>query len=100
MRTAKAPPRTPQSPTMTTTIKNLPRTFAIASLAFAAMLSLRADTRTFSLEAVEPGFWHLFDHNAKLTRVATGFGFTEGPVREPSSYLWASDRCLLDNINL
>jgi gluconolactonase len=79
---------------MTTTIKNLSRTFAIASLAFAAMLSLRADTRTFSLEAVEPGFWHLFDHNAKLTRVATGFGFTEGPVWDPSGYLWVSDETL------
>ena len=29
-----------------TTIKSLPRTIAIVSLAFAAILSLRADTRT------------------------------------------------------
>ena len=79
---------------MTTTTKNLPRTIAIVSLAFAAILSLRADTRTFSLEAVAPGFWNLFDRNAQLTKVATGFGFTEGPVWDPSGYLWVSDETL------
>ena len=75
------------------TIKAL-RTIAIVSFAFAAILGLRADSRPFSLEAVEPGFWKLFDHNAKLTKVATGFGFTEGPVWDPSGYLWVSDETL------
>src|ERR1700677_3973511 len=92
MKTARAPPRTPQNLTMTTTIKSLPRTIAIVSLAFAAILSLRADSRTFSLEAVEPGFWHLFDHHAQLTKVATGFGFTEGPVWDLSGFLWVSEK--------
>jgi gluconolactonase len=82
----------PQNLTMTT-IKDL-RTIAIVSFAFAAILGLRADSRAFSLEAVEPGFWKLFDHNAKLTKVATGFGFTEGPVWDPSGYLWVSDETL------
>jgi gluconolactonase len=77
-----------------TTIKSLPRTIAIVSLTFAAILSLRADNRKFSLEALEPGFWHLFDRNAKLTKLATGFGFTEGPVWDPSGYLWVSDETL------
>jgi gluconolactonase len=76
------------------TIRDLPRTIAIASLMFAAVLSLAADNRKFSLEAVEPGFWHLFDRKAQLTRVATGFGFTEGPVWDPSGYLWVSDETL------
>jgi gluconolactonase len=76
------------------TIRNLPRTIAIASLAFAAALSLGADNRKFSLEAVEPGFWQLFDHKAQLTRLATGFGFTEGPVWDPSGFLWVSDETL------
>ncbi len=62
----------------TTTIKSLPRTIAIVSLAFAAILSLRADTRTFSLEAVEPGFWNLFDRNAQLTKVATASALPKG----------------------
>ena len=77
-----------------TTIRDLRRTIAFASLTFAAILSLRADNREFSLEAVEPGFWHLFDRKAQLTRVATGFGFTEGPVWDPSGYLWVSDETL------
>jgi gluconolactonase len=77
-----------------TTIRNLPRTIAIASLTFAAALSLGADNRKFSLEPVAPGFWQLFDHKAQLTRVATGFGFTEGPVWDPSGYLWVSDETL------
>ena len=93
MKTARALLPTPQNLTMTT-IKNLPRTIAIVSLAFAAMLGLRADTRTFSLEAVKPGFWNLFDRNAQLTKVAGGFGFTEGPVWDPSGYLWVSDETL------
>ena len=76
------------------TIRHFRRTIAVASLTFAAILGLRADTRTFSLEAVEPGFWHLFDRNAQLTKVATGFGFTEGPVWDPSGYLWVSDETL------
>jgi gluconolactonase len=77
-----------------TTIKDLPRKIAIVSLTFAAILGLRADSRTSSLEAVEPGFWNLFDRNAQLTKVATGFGFTEGPVWDPSGYLWVSDETL------
>ena len=36
--------------------------------------------RQFSLQALNPGFWKRFDKNAKLGTVATGFGFTEGPV--------------------
>jgi hypothetical protein len=39
-----------------TTIKHFTRTIAVASLAFAAIVGLRADNRKFSLEAVEPAF--------------------------------------------
>jgi gluconolactonase len=74
----------------------------IASLTFAVLFGLKAnnlvhgkaDSRKFSLQAVEPGFWNLFDRNAQLTKVATGFGFTEGPVWDPSGYLWVSDETL------
>ena len=31
------------------------------------------------------------DRNAKLTQVGTGFGFTEGPVWDPSGFLYVSD---------
>jgi gluconolactonase len=93
MKTANNLPRTPQNLTMTT-IRHFTRTIAVASLTFATMLGLRADNRKFSLEATEPGFWHLFDHKAELTTVASGFGFTEGPVWDPSGYLWVSDEGL------
>jgi gluconolactonase len=46
------------------------------------------------LEATNPAFWNLFDHHAQLTKVATGFGFTEGPVWDPAGYLWVSDETL------
>ncbi len=47
--------------------------------------------RAFELAAQSPQFWELFDRDAKLTTVATGFGFTEGPVWDPSGFLYVSD---------
>lgn len=48
-------------------------------------------TREFQLLADSPAFWNLFARDAKLTRVASGFGFTEGPVWDPSGFLYVSD---------
>jgi gluconolactonase len=50
--------------------------------------------RSFSLQANSPEFWRLFDHNAQLEKVATGFGFTEGPVWDPSGFVYVSDETL------
>ncbi len=47
--------------------------------------------RKFELTAKSPNFWELFDRDAKLTRVAGGFGFTEGPVWDPAGFLYVSD---------
>lgn len=47
--------------------------------------------RKFDVVANAPAFWQLFDRNAKLTTVATGFGFTEGPVWDPAGFLYVSD---------
>ena len=47
--------------------------------------------RAFSLNSITPAFWNLFDHKARLTTVASGFGFTEGPVWDPAGFLWVSD---------
>ncbi|MFL6354729.1 MAG: SMP-30/gluconolactonase/LRE family protein [Bryobacteraceae bacterium] len=47
--------------------------------------------RTFELVAQSPEFWKLFDRDAKLTTVASGFGFTEGPVWDPAGFLYISD---------
>jgi gluconolactonase len=47
--------------------------------------------RSFELHALTPEFWELFDKNAALTTMGTGFGFTEGPVWDPAGFLWVSD---------
>jgi len=47
--------------------------------------------RPFELHALTPEFWELFDKNATLTTMGTGFGFTEGPVWDPAGFLWVSD---------
>jgi len=47
--------------------------------------------RDFKLVAESPKFWRLFDRKAKLSTVATGFGFTEGPVWDESGFLYVSD---------
>jgi gluconolactonase len=50
-----------------------------------------APERTFKLTAETSSFWKWFDRNAKLTRVAGDFGFTEGPVWDPSGFIYVSD---------
>ena len=50
--------------------------------------------REFKLQAESPQFWHLVDHNAKLSVVATGFGFTEGPVWDQAGFLYVSDETI------
>lgn len=47
--------------------------------------------RTFELRAESPDFWRLFDRSAQLTSIASGFGFTEGPVWDDSGSLFVSD---------
>lgn len=48
-------------------------------------------SRTFGLEAASPAFWNLIDRDAKLETLATGFGFTEGPMWDPAGFLYVSD---------
>jgi gluconolactonase len=52
------------------------------------------EPRKFELQASAPEFWKLVPHDAKLATVATGFGFTEGPVWDPSGFLFVSDETL------
>ena len=51
----------------------------------------RRPEKPFELQALTPEFWKVFDKNAKLVTLATGFGFTEGPVWDPAGFLWVSD---------
>lgn len=47
--------------------------------------------RQFELQAYAPEFWNLIPKEAKLETVATGFGFTEGPVWDKTGFLYVSD---------
>jgi len=47
--------------------------------------------REFRLQAESPEFWKLIGRDSKLKLVATGFGFTEGPVWDPVGFLYVSD---------
>ena len=45
-------------------------------------------------KSISPTFWNLVDHDAKLETVATGFGFTEGPMWDPAGFLYVSDETI------
>ena len=47
--------------------------------------------REFQLQANSADFWTLFDRESKLSTVASGFGFTEGPVWDRAGFLFVSD---------
>jgi gluconolactonase len=51
-------------------------------------------SREFELQAASPDFWNLLDRNTQLSVVATGFGFTEGPVWDSQGFLYVSDETL------
>lgn len=60
----------------------------------APLLGAQTAPRKFELQASSPQFWRLLDHNARLAKVAGGFGFTEGPVWDPAGFLYVSDETL------
>ena len=66
--------------------------FPFLMAVFYLLLSASAqETRTFAFEPLSPKFRDLLDRNAKLEKVATGFGFTEGPIWDPAGFLYVSD---------
>jgi gluconolactonase len=69
----------------------LPLVLLLIGIASIAPLKAGAPERLFELLAESPQFWKLLDHDAQLTTVASGFGFTEGPVWHPSGFLYVSD---------
>jgi gluconolactonase len=64
--------------------------FSILSLA-ALGAQPQKPKREFQLQANADDFWTLFDRESKLTTVASGFGFTEGPVWDPAGFVIVSD---------
>ena len=60
-------------------------------VSFFAAARAQRPAREFQLRAESPAFWDLFAHDAKLETLATGFGFTEGPVWDPAGFVYVSD---------
>lgn len=65
--------------------------FAIVTPGLAAA---QQNPRKFELNPISPKFSILIPANAKLETVATGFGFTEGPVWDAAGFLYVSDEDL------
>src|SRR3954453_11092381 len=63
----------------------------LISQAIAPLASGQKPDRKFELEAISPMFWKLISRDAKLGTVASGFGFTEGPVWDKTGFLYVSD---------
>jgi gluconolactonase len=55
------------------------------------MAQPKSQPRQFELKAESPKFWELIARDAKLEKVAGGFGFTEGPVWDEKGFLYVSD---------
>jgi gluconolactonase len=73
-----------------TRIFRMALTFSIATLCLPA-IQANGPARQFELRSNSPQFWKLFSKDAKLETLATGFGFTEGPVWDPSGFVYVSD---------
>ncbi len=54
----------------------------------------QAQKATFKLESLSPKFMQLVGENAKLETVASGFGFTEGPMWDDAGFLYVSDETI------
>ncbi len=68
--------------------------FSIIMVACFPFAATAQNPRTFELQPISPSFWNLINHNAKLETVATGFGFTEGPMWDSAGFLYVSDETL------
>jgi gluconolactonase len=66
----------------------------LLSLLALPVMVMAQKTQSFKLESLSPKFLELIDSNAKLETVATGFGFTEGPMWDPSGFLYVSDETI------
>src|SRR5436305_10223666 len=68
------------------------KTFALTLLVTIALpMVAQQSARTFEIQPISSKFSTLISPDAKLETVATGFGFTEGPVWDPAGFLYVSD---------
>ena len=67
---------------------------AVLAVVLVAAIVLAQKTQRFELESLSPRFRELISSSAELQRVATGFGFTEGPMWDPAGFLYVSDETI------
>jgi gluconolactonase len=74
-------------------IRSMVAIVGVTTLAWCLLKRSQAEdqVRHFELRAESGEFWKLIDYDAKLEKVGGGFGFTEGPVWDPSGFLYVSD---------
>jgi gluconolactonase len=74
-------------------MKLSPTAFAIFAI-ICLVPTAPAQTARFKLEPLSPKFTQLIGENAKLETVASGFGFTEGPMWDPAGFVYVSDETI------
>jgi gluconolactonase len=67
---------------------------ALLAVLLGALLVSAQRTRSFALETLSPKFSELISSDVKLETIATGFGFTEGPMWDPAGFLYVSDETI------
>ena len=72
-------------------MKSLP--FLLALILSSTIMQAQK-SQSFKLEPLSPKFSELIAKDAKLETVATGFGFTEGPMWDPAGFLYVSDETI------
>jgi gluconolactonase len=75
-------------------MRTLVKMLSLAGTALLLMNATSKEPRKFELQASSDNFWQLIDRNAKLETVATGFGFTEGPMWDSAGFLYVSDETI------
>jgi len=75
-------------------MRTMARMLLLTGTALLLMSASRKEARKFELQASSDNFWQLIDRNAKLETVASGFGFTEGPMWDAAGFLYVSDETI------
>src|SRR5690242_3799177 len=68
--------------------------FLLLPVMFSAVMCAQK-TREFKLESLSPKFGELISSDAKPEKIATDFGFTEGPMWNASGFLYVSDETII-----
>ncbi len=68
---------------------------SLASVAIFFSTAVSAqEKQDFKVESLSPKFGELVASDSKLEKIATGFGFTEGPMWDPAGFLYVSDETI------